>query len=179
MEMIDLITQEGSLTGKVAERKQIHREGLLHHASGLIILRKIIGRGYEILSQQRSYKKDKNAGLWDLSASGHVPSGQSPLESLNREIEEELGLFIKEDLHLLGKFWRHEKHGENFIENELDYIYILIKDVDIEDIKVQEEEVEEVDWLSIEDFKKKLITHEAVQRKYVWDALFEYIEKLQ
>lgn len=111
-----------------------------------------------------------------MSASGHITSGQTPLQSLLREVEEELGLKIEEPIKLLGKFWRHEKYREDFIENELDYIYILNKNIDINTIKVQKEEVEKAAWIDIEEFKKLLKNKQAVRRKYVWAALFKYIE---
>ena len=173
MECLDLIDENGNLTGEIASRKDVHKLGLLHHASGLIIC-----GGGRILSQQRSFRKEKNAGLWDMSASGHVQSGQGLIESLLREVKEELDLDIKEEeLKLLGKFWRHEVHRSDFIENELDYIYILEKDVDINKIKVQKEEVEQVAWISFSKFKEMLENGEAVSRVGVWDALFEYMEK--
>lgn len=181
MEIIDLIDENGNLTGQTCDRKIVHKEGLLHMASGLIIIKPNIvnGGGYSLLSQQRSYKKDKNAGLWDMTASGHIPSGQKPLESLIREAKEEINLEIDESVKLLGKFWRQEIHNNgSFIENELDFIYILIKDIDISTLKIQEEEVENIKYIPISEFKNKLHSHEAVQRKYVWDALFNYIEDL-
>ena len=179
MERIDLIDEHGCLTGGVEERNKIHLLGLRHQASGVIILRSR-GETIEILSQQRSYKKEKNAGLWDMSASGHIPSGETPVASLKREVKEELGIDIEEkEMILLGKFWRHEKHREDFIENELDYIYVTFKNVDLKKIKVQQEEVEKVNWISVQDFKKKLADKTAVQRNGVWDALFEYIERKQ
>ena len=178
MEYIDLIDKNGNLRNETAERKEIHKNGLLHHASGLIIVRKLNGGGgYQLLSQQRSFKKDKNAGLWDMSASGHVPSGESPLDSLIREVDEELGLSIKpEKLKLLGKFWRNEIYSPSFIENELDYIYVTELNVDINNISIQKEEVERVAWINTDEFKNMLRERRAVNRKGVWDELFKYLE---
>lgn len=81
-------------------------------------------------------------------------------------------------MKLLGKFWRHEIYNENFIENELDYIYVCIKNIDINLIHVQQEEVEKVGWIDISTFKKMIKNKTAVKRNKVWDALFRYIEKL-
>ena len=91
MEKLDIIDLNGNVTNLSEDRKMVHQKGLLHQASGVIFVRSNNNQ-YELLSQQRSLKKDKNAGLWDLSVSGHVPSGQTPIDSLMREIEEELGL---------------------------------------------------------------------------------------
>lgn len=176
MEKIDIIDQDGNITGEVKDRNDVHKYGLPHHASGVIFVAKIGGGNY-ILSQQRSFNKEKNAGLWDMSASGHVTSGQTPQDSLIREIKEELGLEVKKtELKLLGKFWRHETYRPDFIENELDYIYIVNKFIEISQIKVQEEEVEDVAWLSVDKFKDMLNVGKAVKRNGVWETLFEKLK---
>lgn len=40
MEMIDIIDENGDITGQTRDRKDVHKYGLLHHASGLIIVAK-------------------------------------------------------------------------------------------------------------------------------------------
>lgn len=131
--------------------------------------------GGKILIQQRSKKKEKNAGLWDMTASGHVNAGESPIGSLLREVKEEVGLDIsEEELKLLGKYWRHEVHRDDFIENELDYIYILDRIVPIEDIKLQEEEVEDIRWVSKNQFETMLENGEIVRRE-VWKDLLKIL----
>lgn len=176
MEKVDLIDKNGNLTGKVETRKEVHKNGLPHQASGLIIVRRE-KNGFEILSQQRSFKKEKNAGLWDMSASGHIPSGENPEDSLVREVQEELGINVKlNELKLLGKFWRNEIYRQDFVENELDYIYILEKNIDINKVKIQKEEVEQVKYIDVETFKNMLKQKKAVTRKGVWLALFKFIQ---
>lgn len=178
MEKIDIIDKEGRLTGEVRDRKDVHKFGLLHHASGVIILSKSSGGGYRLLSQQRSYQKEKNAGLWDMSASGHIGAGETPLGSLIREVNEEIGLSVDEkDFMLLGKFWRNEVYREDFIENELDYIYVANLNVDISSIVLQKEEVENISWIDLETFKTMISRGEVVKRKEVWNSLFNYIQK--
>ncbi len=173
MEIFDLIDNNGNLTGEKADRKLVHNRGLKHHAVGLLITRGGVEK--QILLQKRSLKKEKNAGLWDLTA-GHVASGETLIESLIREIKEEIGINIKEDeIKLLSKYWRKEKYREDFIENELDYIYILDKNIDIKDIKVQEEEVDDVKWIDLTDFKEMLKRGEIVKRQ-VWQDFLNLID---
>ena len=178
MEKIDLIDNSGNLTGETRDRKSVHKYGLLHHASGVIVVSESSGGGYKILSQQRSFKKEKNAGLWDMSASGHVESGETPISSLLREIEEEIGLEIEaERLNLLGKFWRNEIYREDFIENELDYIYIAYLDVDVSKISLQKEEVESIAWIPLDKFKEMIKSGKVVRREEVWKELFNTLER--
>ena len=125
-ELVDVFDENGIYL-KSCSRKDAHKYGLWHKASGVIIIN---SKG-KILLQQRSKLKEKNAGLWDMSASGHIPSGETPEESLIREIEEEIGIKTQiSKLKLLGVYKRQEKHNNgNFIENEFDYIYILQYDL--------------------------------------------------
>lgn len=113
-----------------------------------------------------------------MSASGHVPSGETPISSLIREINEEIGIDVKEnELELLGKFWRHELHNNNtFIENELDYIFLLEKDIDETTLTLQESEVENIKWHSIAEFQTLLNCNKAVKRPEVWNSLFNYLK---
>lgn len=175
MERLDIIDKKGNLTKNTATRKEVHQKGLLHHASGLIIVRRIDNNWY-ILSQQRSLNKEKNAGLWDISASGHILSGESPILSLTREVKEELGISVNtEELVLLGKFWRNEVHNKTFFENELDYIYLLNKDIDTNLLKIQKDEVEDIKWIRLNEFKILIDNKKAVARNQIYDELFKYL----
>lgn len=171
MEKLDIIDEEGNLTGQSEERKIVHKLGLRHRACGVIIF-----HDDKVLLQQRSFKKEKNAGLWDITA-GHVMAGDEIWPSLVREVKEELGLDITDEkLKLLGKYERHEVYREDFIENELDYIYLLEKDFSLEDISIQESELEQVKYFTIEEFKKLLSEKKATFRQCYQD-FFNFIEK--
>lgn len=78
----------------------------------------------------------------------------------------------------MGRFWRNEIHNNNFFENELYYAYVCLQDIPIESITIQKEEVENIKWIPLEDFKQLVINKQAVQREHVWQTLFEYLEKL-
>lgn len=47
MEKIDLIDNSGNLTGETRDRKSVHKYGLLHHASGVIVVSESIGGGLQ------------------------------------------------------------------------------------------------------------------------------------
>ncbi|PIZ59321.1 hypothetical protein COY20_02005 [Candidatus Shapirobacteria bacterium CG_4_10_14_0_2_um_filter_40_12] len=50
---------------------------------------------------QRSFSKDTAAGQWTVSAGGHVKFGTTPEATINKELEEELG--VKVNLELIDK----------------------------------------------------------------------------
>lgn len=95
----------------------------------------------EFLMQKRVETK---GGDWGVTG-GHPKSGETPIEGIISEVKEELGLdfskenFIEYDYGCDGKDWYR--------------MYFVNKDVDIKDIKVQEEELSEVRWFSMEEMK--------------------------
>ena len=48
----------------------------------------------EILLKQRSEKKEKNPGMWDISVAGHISAGQDSLSAAAREINEEVSVLL-------------------------------------------------------------------------------------
>jgi len=69
-------------------RSVVHRLGLKHRAAHVLVFS---SRG-EVFLQKRSMKKDRQPGLWDSSASGHVDSGEDYDACAARELREEIGL---------------------------------------------------------------------------------------
>ena len=87
-ELLDVLDENGISTGEVLTRDEIHRRGIWHRA----IVVAIINEKNEILLQQRSEKKEKNAGMWDISVAGHISAGQDSLSAAAREINEEVSV---------------------------------------------------------------------------------------
>lgn len=72
-ELIDVLDENGIKTGEVLSRNEIHQKGLWHRA----IVVAIVNKNNQVLLQQRSFKKDKNAGKWDISVAGHISTGHA------------------------------------------------------------------------------------------------------
>lgn len=79
-ELIDVLDENGIKTGKIATRKEVHQKGLWHRC----IVVAIINEKNEILLQQRSANKEKNADMWDISVAGHISTGQDSLMAATR-----------------------------------------------------------------------------------------------
>ena len=149
MEVFDVCDENGRPTGETVERSAAHRDGVLHRTAHVWIIREREGRT-QVLLQKRSRCKDSFPGLYDTSSAGHVPAGSEVLPSALRELEEELGLRVGEkDLEYAGRFRiRYEKvfHGRLFKDNEIAWVYVCRVPVEIEDLRLQVEEVEELRW---------------------------------
>jgi 8-oxo-dGTP diphosphatase len=154
LEMFDIRTPDGKITGKVKERSLIHQDGDLHGTSHVWIIRDNAKGSFDVLLQKRSASKDSFPGCYDISSAGHIPAGDDFVESAIRELEEELGIVAKPtELTYIGMHdatVQTEFYGKRFHNHELSAVYIYDKDVDITQLKLQPEEVESVLWMDYE-----------------------------
>ena len=139
-ELFDVLNEKGEYTGKVETREKCHEQGLWHRA----IYGFIFNQQGEVLLQKRSQTKKLWPGLWDITAGGHVLEGEFGEQALIREVKEELGIEIKENeiKYLVGSISSNVKG--NIINNHFNECYIITKQVEINQIKLQKEEVEEI-----------------------------------
>ena len=95
---------------------------------------------------------------------GHIPAGQDYLESALRELKEELGITAKpEELRLVGVHdgrYEGEFGGQIFKNHEKSHVFVYEKPVEIEELKLQKEEVESVKWMKIEDVLAAVKAHD-------------------
>jgi isopentenyl-diphosphate Delta-isomerase len=151
MELIDVLNEDGTKTGKSATRAEIHNKGYWHEAAHVWLL----NSKNEVLLQRRSMKKENHPGIWDISAAGHVSAGDDGLITAIRETEEELGVSLApEDVEVIGKVKQPSNQDSGYINNEFNDIYLVRKDVPISDIKMQESEVDEIKYVPVLEFKR-------------------------
>ena len=141
MELLDVYDDNGNITGEYVERGPKTKE-LEPHKHIAICVIFIENSKHQFLIQKTSEEKDSVFA----STGGHVDKGETPSNSIIREVKEELGIDISNDnVESLG-FVRYER--------PLWYLYYLNKDIDINDIHVQEEEVQSVQYMSIDEINK-------------------------
>lgn len=157
MELIDIVEENGTPTGETIDRTVAHRTGKRHRTTHIWIVRKREGR-VEILLQKRAKYKDSFPGCYDISSAGHVPAGVDFVSSGLRELNEELGITISEDelidcgIHCT--FNENEFHGIPYVDNQVAKVFLLWKDIEAEDMVLQEEEIESVMWMEFEACKE-------------------------
>ncbi len=119
----------------------------------------------EVLIAQRKLTKDKDPGKWGPAAAGTLDEGETYDSNIYKEAEEEIGLTgVK--FQFKAKLKRNAPH-KYFI-----HVYFAKIDKDINDFKLQEEEVEQITWIS----KRELITDfKANPGKYV-PAMVKYVD---
>ncbi len=122
-----------------------------------------------ILFQKRS-ENVQNGGFYDASAGGHIDEGEDPLTAALRETREEIGLKLKpEELNFVCTYATDKKYINVYIADRTD------KD---DELTLNKEEVELVEWISLEDFDmfvrarvkpplRELVPHLPVLRYYI------------
>ena len=157
MEYLDIVDENGIPTGETIERSLAHRTGVRHRTTHIWIVRKK-EEGIQILLQKRSKNKDSFPGCYDISSAGHIPAGDDFAESGLRELEEELGLIIKKeeliDCGILHIFTENEFHGIQYVDNQISKVFLLWKDIEVEHLQLQTEEIESAMWMDFEECKK-------------------------
>ena len=161
MEYLDIVTEDGTPTGKKVDRNRAHSDGILHRTAHVWVVRNINGR-YEIMLQKRSMNKDSFPGKYDTSSAGHMPAGSEYVESAIRELDEELGIeATSNQLHYAGMFriqYEKEFHGRLFKDNEVTKVFVYMEPVNIEELSLQESEVEEVRWFDLDEVAEEIKT---------------------
>ncbi len=179
-ELIDVLDENGVKTGEILPRNEIHKKGLWHRS----IIVAIINNKNEILLQQRSEKKEKNASMWDISVAGHISTGQDALSAAAREINEEVSISLGYNVDIksfryMFSYRTMQKFSDDFIENQFYDFFILRKgnDIDIKDIKMQESEVQAIKFVSINELIDMIDKNTIVDRKPIYDELINYLHR--
>lgn len=160
-EYFDVRDWDGRRTGVTKEREMVHRDGDIHGTSHVWVIRKGKETGLpEVLLQKRSPEKDIFPGCYDVSAAGHLLSGEDFQETAIRELKEELGLETRpEELQRL--FLNRETvqgtfHGKTVCDREVSAVYVLVRDVQAEELHLQREEVDSVIWMDMEECRRRM-----------------------
>lgn len=151
LELFDILNEDGTKSGLVRERGVVHRQGSLHAAAHVWVARPGKDGGFDLLLQKRSSQKDSYPGCFDISAAGHVATGDDVFSSAVRELKEELGIeAVPEELAFVGRCRRRVEsvfYGRPFLDYEESSIYVYRKPVDAGKLTLQESEVEAVLWM--------------------------------
>ena len=175
MEYLDILVKNGKKTGERKPRKEVHSKGYWH--KGVHIW--IINSKKELLVQRRSANKDVYPNKLYISVAGHPVSGEKEIESIKREFEEEIGVELDTNkLEYLFTFSQEvvENDGK-FLDNQFYDVYLIEMDLDIDNLKLQEEEVSEVKNIYYKDFEKMIENKDKdiVNHPEEWEKLFKIL----
>ena len=143
MELIDIVDENNNLTGQVEDRWVAYEKGLWRRTVSCWIMNE---KG-EILLQKRTANKVRNPNKW-AKTGGQVDSGESVEHAIYREVKEELGIEIpKEQINIVNI---HKSSDKN---KRFAYNFLFIVNYQIDEYKLQKEEVAEVKYVKIEEME--------------------------
>lgn len=180
MELIDVLDENGIKTGEILPRDEVHKRGLWHRA----IVVAIINEKNEILLQQRSANKEKNAGMWDISVAGHISSGQDSLMAAAREISEEVSVSLGynveiKDFRFMFSYRKEQVFREDFIERQFyDFFILRQSELTEENIRFQSSEVQAIKFVNISELNEMREKNLLVQRDECYNELSNYLFRI-
>lgn len=113
----------------------------------------IVNKNNEILLTQRNDNKSFG-GFWEPTT-GHVKTKESDVSGALRELKEELGVIIKQEELVYKKYI--------IVDNKIIDIWILNKDINLDEIVMKQDEVVNAKYVSLCEFKKMLINGDIMQ----------------
>ena len=116
----------------------------------------IINDKHEILVQKRTNNKKIEPNKWDMSCAGHVIAWEKTINGAIREVYEELWIETKEENY---KFICEYIIDEIFT---IAQIFLLKLNLEVNEFKLQKEEVAEIKWLTYDEFKKLFYSEDFV-----------------
>ncbi|AVN63854.1 nucleoside diphosphate hydrolase [Mesoplasma florum] len=148
MEILDLYDILGNKTDQTMIRGTKPPKGFYRRK----ITIGIFNNKEEMLIQKVSKERKYWTGMWTPSVSGSVSTGENSQSTASREAKEELGLEI-DFSNIRPSFTINFSKG-------FDDFYLIKKEVEIEKLILQKEEVEEVKWASKQEIIDMIKTGE-------------------
>lgn len=133
----------------------VHAQGLWHQVFHCLVLRP---SARSIVLQRRAFTKAAFPGQLDLSATGHLEAGETPLDGL-REFEEELGIEL-DPRHLisLGTRLLADDNGEGKNRERI-HVFFVLDDRPITEYRPPPHEVADIVEIGVTDLLAILGDH--------------------
>ena len=150
MELVDLYDENRVPLGKTAERYARRHPGEYR----MVVHVCVFNNAGQLLIQRRTACKHIWPGKWDVTVGGGVDAGETSCQGAEREVREELGL----NLDLTGV---RPSVTVNF-QDGFDDFFLLEREVDVQTLRLQEEEVAEVRWADRNEVERLLDSGEFI-----------------
>ena len=126
----------------------------------------IINDKDELLIQQRLAIAKKCPNMWETTSGGAI-AGDDAITGTLRELEEELGIKAdKKDLKFIGSYARVNDYVE---------VFLLKSNVNVDELKLQDDEVQAAKWVPIPAFESIIASGQASDTGYF--IFKEYYDK--
>lgn len=164
MELLDVYDSLGNKTGRVVERG--NKDEIFNDNEHVAVTNIYIENDKgEFLIQKTSKKK----GGHYSSTGGHINHGEDAFSTIVREVKEELGVDISND-NIISL-------GHICVDFPVRFIFYLKKNIDLNDIVLQKDEVESISYMSVDEIKD--ILDKGLMRKGHYKVLEKVLQYKQ
>lgn len=167
-EFLPQVDEQGNIIGKYTREEFHHNPHIIHP----VVHCWIFNKSGKVLWQQRSIQKKICPGMWDMSCGGHIAYGETPEQTLKRELAEELGLENVSptlvDTYILSL-------PE---QTELVYLYYLVIDSEDTNFVLQKEEVEQVKWINTWEAQMQFIRGEVQLTEFIISQVSRILQRI-
>ena len=172
MELIEFVNDKENFKEKLMDKVIIKDESLLHKEICVFVS----NDNNQVLLQKRSANKRMFPNKWTL-LTGHVELGESFEEAGLREIKEEIGMDVSlNNLHLFARriFTKEDSNPD------VTYFFYTKCNLSETDFIIQQEELSEVKWYSIDEVINMIRNHDdSLLLNENRIQLFEYLQNLK
>lgn len=144
MELWDIYNSDKTKSNKTMVKGEKFEKGSYH----LVVHACIFNLKGEMLIQQRQPFKSGWSNMWDITVGGSAVSGETSQTAIERELFEEIGLKIN--------LQNVQPHLTINFDVGFDDVYLIEKEVDINNLVLQYEEVQRVKWATLDEIFQKL-----------------------
>lgn len=144
MELCDVYNRDRTKSGKT----MVRGEKAEKDAYRLVVHACIFNSKGEMLIQQRQPFKSGWSNMWDITVGGGAIAGETSQMAVERELFEEIGFKI--DLQNV------QPHLTINFDSGFNDVYLIERDIDVDDLALQYEEVQQVKWATLDEILKKL-----------------------
>lgn len=171
-ELVEVLTEDGKFVGKKISKLTAHKQGICHGISAVAL----IDSDGRLLIQKRSETKKDEPSKWDLSSAGHIDVNETPDEAAVREMIEELGILVKkDDLKLIDTYLNKNKLNEEIYINHFTYLYVMQKNIRIDNVVMQQSEVSDIMFVDKENYISMLNNGDMVEAIKYCNKVLEYM----
>lgn len=172
-DFVILVDSMGNQIG-TCEKMAAHKEGLLHLAFSLVVIKRT-QRGFQHLLQRRAADKYHSAGKWSNACCSHPRENESLTRAVKRRAFEELGVKELSSLEYLGAFQYKEALDNELTEHEFDHVFLHIADDKPMEFSLNPDEVSHVEWVD-EDELELALFHSPDKFTAWFSALFKLVK---
>lgn len=150
-EYLDIVDENGSLTGEKELWSVCHEKGLWHQVA-VVYFYRFRNNNLELLVHLRSKLKEQSPNKWAIRFGGHVEAGATIEETVIKEIQEEAGVDLMLDDLVLGT----KSFYDSEYNKEVGNIYYYNFNGEKDDLTFNDGEVQEAKWMNINEIENSI-----------------------